>query len=71
MAFLTDTFAAQGSFGEKIASLWAQVSEARAKRAVFRQTFSELSSLSSRELADLGIARSMIRRIAYQAAYDS
>ncbi|MBF9034490.1 DUF1127 domain-containing protein [Rhodobacterales bacterium HKCCE2091] len=36
---------------------------------VFRQTFNELNALSDRELADLGIARSMISRIAYDAAY--
>lgn len=39
-----------------------------AKRKVFRQTFGELSSLSDRELSDLGLNRSEIRRIAWQAA---
>lgn len=43
--------------------------EARARRAVYRQTVNELSNLSNRELADLGIHRSMITRIATEAAW--
>lgn len=35
---------------------------------VFRQTYDELSALSNRQLADLGIHRSMITRIAMDAA---
>lgn len=69
MAFLTDTFSVQGNIGDKIAAFWAHAMEARAKRAVYTQTVSELSNLSARELADLGIHRSMIRRIAYESAY--
>ena len=41
----------------------------RARRKVFNQTFRELSSLSNRELADLGLNRSMLKRIALEAAY--
>ncbi|MDA8586472.1 DUF1127 domain-containing protein [Rhodobacteraceae bacterium] len=37
---------------------------------VYRQTLSELQNLSSRELADLGLHRSVLRSVAYQAAYD-
>lgn len=36
---------------------------------VFRKTVSELSTLSSRELADLGLSRSAIKGIAYEVAY--
>ncbi|MCL6285370.1 DUF1127 domain-containing protein [Ruegeria sp. 2012CJ41-6] len=38
---------------------------------LYRQTVSELSALSDRDLADLGIHRSMIRRIAMEASYDN
>lgn len=36
---------------------------------IFRKTVDELSTLTDRELADLGINRSMIRSIATDAAY--
>lgn len=38
---------------------------------VYRNTLNELRTLSDRELADLGLHRSMLRRIAYQAAYEA
>jgi uncharacterized protein YjiS (DUF1127 family) len=37
---------------------------------IYRQTFNELASLSNRELADLGLNRCELRRVALQAAYD-
>ena len=37
---------------------------------MYRRTLNELSALSDRELADLGLSRSGLRRMAYQAAYD-
>ena len=37
--------------------------------AAYRTTLNELSSLSGRELADLGLNRSTIRSVAYEAAY--
>lgn len=39
------------------------------RQSVFRSTYKELSNLSSRQLADIGIDRSMITRIALEAAY--
>ena len=39
------------------------------RRRVFKQTVRELQALSNRELADLGIHRSMITRVASEAAY--
>ncbi|SUZ31933.1 hypothetical protein ROE7235_01684 [Roseibaca ekhonensis] len=39
-----------------------------AQHARYRQTRDELQALSSRELADLGIHRSEIARIAHEAA---
>ncbi len=38
-------------------------------RRVYRTTFNELNALSTRDLADLGIPRSEIRRLAWEAAY--
>ena len=41
-----------------------------ARRRTYRQTVSELSALSDRELADLGIYRQDIHALAHQAAYE-
>lgn len=40
-----------------------------ARRAMFTRTVRELSALSNRELADLGLDRSMIYTVAHEAAY--
>lgn len=36
---------------------------------VYRRTLNELSDLSNRELADLGLSRSQVRGVALDAAY--
>lgn len=60
----------------RTSGLWAAIIDAvSAFRAalhrsrVYTRTHRELSALTSRELADLGIHRSMISRLAYEAAY--
>jgi len=65
MALVTDIRTAE--FG--IAHIVASIRESLARRKVFRQTLRELKTLSNRELTDLGIHRSMITRIAQEAAY--
>ena len=39
------------------------------QRRVYAQTVAELSALTDRELADLGIARASIEAIAHEAAF--
>lgn len=39
------------------------------KYRLYRSTLYDLQGLSNRELADLGLNRSEIRRVAYHAAY--
>ena len=39
-----------------------------AARRVYRTTFYELNALSNRELADLGMHRSELKRVAWEAA---
>lgn len=46
-----------------------QMRKAQVKRKVFRATYHELSALSDRDLRDLGIPRSTIKRLALEAAY--
>jgi uncharacterized protein YjiS (DUF1127 family) len=43
--------------------------DAFARRRVYNRTYAELNALSTRELDDLGISRSMISRLAYEAAF--
>ena len=52
-----------------LVGLLGKVKEARVRRAAYRQTVRELGGLSARELDDLGIQRSMITRIATEAAW--
>lgn len=67
MAFLTQAHST--TFGDILAARFAQFKDAAAKRKVYNKTLNELQSLSMRELADLGLNPSMLRRIAYEAAY--
>lgn len=60
---------AGASFSERVTHLFRVIAEARAQRAVYVRTLRELESLSTRDLADLGIARAMIQPLAHQAAY--
>jgi len=69
MTVLTETFLTGHSLNERFAAFRAQLADNAAKRKVFRTTLSELEGLSSRDLADLGISPSMIKGIAYEAAY--
>ncbi len=55
--------------GRGIAALVARAEDAIARRRVYHRTLSELSTLTTRELQDLGIARGDIVEIARQAAY--
>ncbi|SNT32171.1 DUF1127 domain-containing protein [Antarctobacter heliothermus] len=59
---------AHGGLGARFASLLETLQTRTARRKVYRETYRELASLSNRDLADLGLARSEIGRIAWQAA---
>lgn len=68
MATITDIRTDAGfvaRFAETLNALSARYAQYR----VYRKTLNELTSLSSRELADLGLHRSMLRNVAYEAAY--
>ncbi|ASM72763.1 MULTISPECIES: DUF1127 domain-containing protein [Roseobacteraceae] len=73
MAYLNQTATTYSSLTERLLATTARIldaaAERQAKRAVYRKTFNELASLGDRDLADLGLHRSHIRRIATEAAY--
>jgi uncharacterized protein YjiS (DUF1127 family) len=71
MAQATDIrVASQSALVARFYDMMDTVRQQRARRKVFNATFRELQALSNRELADLGLGRSEIRRVALQAAYD-
>lgn len=53
------------SFG----GLFKSLAERFARYRVYRETTLELSGLTNRELADLGLSRATIKAVAYEAAY--
>ncbi len=50
------------------AGLFDRIARTLRRRKVYRATVRELSALTTRELSDLGIPRSMITRVALEAA---
>ncbi|MGB3177664.1 MAG: DUF1127 domain-containing protein [Albidovulum sp.] len=57
-----------GLFG-RISAFVTSLRDSRHRFKMYRQTVNELSSLSDRELHDLGLNRSSIYAIATEAAY--
>lgn len=69
MAYANSSRALNISFADRLGHIAKSVRLAMHRRRLFNQTVRELSALSDRELADLGIHGSMIKDIAKQAAY--
>lgn len=70
MAYVNSTLHAdQLSLREVIAHPFSALRLMAQRRRVYLQTVSELSALSDRDLADLGLHRSMVRAVAKDAAY--
>lgn len=68
MAYATETRTSTTGVTQFFGGLVAMVSDYLAKRKVYNQTVRELELMTNRELADLGISRSMIKRLAIEAA---
>ena len=69
MAFVNIPLTSRFNLGERVASTMRILKESAERAATFRRTMRELNALSERELADLGMHRSMVTRIAHEAAY--
>jgi uncharacterized protein YjiS (DUF1127 family) len=67
MAYVSNT--ARSGFAQQGSGLLARLRDALNRRRIYNKTYSELSALSTRELTDLGVNRSMITRLAHEAAY--
>ncbi len=69
MAFLTDTHIPGSNLFERFAAFRAAAAERAGRAREFRRIYNELSGMTDRDLADIGISRGMIRSIAYEAGY--
>lgn len=69
MAFATEIHALNGDITHRIAAAYKSAATRFACYRVYLNTVSELSELSARELNDLGLSRSMIKRTAIELAY--
>ncbi|WP_108814673.1 DUF1127 domain-containing protein [Loktanella sp. Alg231-35] len=69
MTYNTDTGFVGFSLGQRFAAFRADMAENAAKRKIYRTTVAELECLSNRDLDDMGISRSAIKAIAFDAAY--
>lgn len=69
MAYVNSTRANSLSFREFFLRPLQALQLMAQRRSVYVQTLSELRALSDRDLADLGLHRSLIRAVAKDAAY--
>ena len=65
----THNAAASLGFAGRLMAAIQRMQENRARRVIYRQTVRELNALTTRDLADLGINRAMITRLAHEAAW--
>ena len=68
MAYLTTTTANDSAILSRITTAIDTLALRIKERRLFRETFDGLSALSNRELADLGLDRSELRAVAWDAA---
>ncbi len=68
MAHIAENVSSEQPVG-MVNALIASFRGAVERRRIYKRTYAELAQLSTRELDDLGISRSMISRLAYEAAY--
>ncbi len=69
MAYANTTRNGTSSLSDRLVAVLGSLKASLAQRRVYSRTVYELSGLTDRELADLGIHRSMIADIAREAAY--
>ncbi|MEH6521817.1 DUF1127 domain-containing protein [Sulfitobacter sp.] len=68
MTYFTDTNVAVSAQPSRIAAFFDAIALKMRQRKVYNQTFNELSTMTSRDLADLGLSRGDFRRLAKESA---
>lgn len=69
MAYVNVICGIEVGLGERAVAFVKALRDNRRRYRMYRQTVRELTALTERELADLGIHRSSISAIAMEAAY--
>jgi uncharacterized protein YjiS (DUF1127 family) len=69
MAYLNADRALHTGLIDRFSAFRKTLVERRTRYALYKRTIEELGALTDRDLADLGVSRSDVRRIAYEAAY--
>ena len=71
MTFATETQTRGiiAGIADRVSTFFRELSAFNAQYRVYRTTIRVLSALSDRDLADLGLSRSMIADIAHEAAF--
>jgi uncharacterized protein YjiS (DUF1127 family) len=71
VAMMTDTALARGQMTAHLRQRLADIAEAWGRWRLYRRTLAEMSALSDRALADLGLHRSMLKRVAWIATHET
>ncbi len=69
MAYVNSTRVARNGLADRFSTLAETIRTTLRQRRLYAQAVRELSTLSDRELADLGISRLSIADVAREAAY--
>lgn len=70
MAYVQPEAKSAGSFFENLSKVMRAMIDRYKQYRLYCKTVSELRSLTGRDLADLGLSRSMIESVAYSAVYE-
>ncbi|TDK43227.1 DUF1127 domain-containing protein [Antarcticimicrobium luteum] len=68
MTALTQTHAKGASLFDRLHAATEALSDRYTRHRMYRRTYNELSALTNRELSDLGLHRSELRRVALESA---
>jgi uncharacterized protein YjiS (DUF1127 family) len=68
MTYITETNVSISAQPSRIAAFFDALTLKMRQRKMYRQTYNELCSMTSRDLTDLGMCRGDIRRISKEAA---
>jgi uncharacterized protein YjiS (DUF1127 family) len=71
MAYVASTPSVSAPKASGLSVVFAKAAERFRQYRVMRATYNELNQLSDRELNDLGLSRSMIRRLAIEASHEA